>query len=492
MVEFRGITKRFPGVVALDGVSFAAAQGEVVAVIGENGAGKSTLMKILGGVDQPDSGEILLGGDRVVFRDPGDALARGIRVVYQELSVLDNLDVAGNIFLGTERRVWAALLDRREMARLSDSILARVGLACRHDTPTSSLSLAERQLVEIARALSTEVKVLVLDEPTSSLTLDETDRLLKLVGELSRDGVTTLFVSHRLDEVKRVADRVVVLRDGRLVGELFRDRVTTEAMVRLMVARDLDRSTRPVSCPKGSPRLRLHGVRTVRYPESAVTMEVAGGQVLGMAGLVGSGRSELARAVCGMDPLQGGRVEVDGRVLHGKGVRESIEASMYLVPEDRRGTGLTVEMNVTENVTLPNLAAFATCGWVNMRRERAAAQSAVEGQKVKAASLDVSVSTLSGGNQQKVVLARWLSLAPKVMVFDEPTRGIDVGSKAEIYAQMRRLASQGVAIWMVTSDMEELFAVSDRIAVMCEGRIAGEMAAEEATQEAVMKLAVGA
>jgi ribose transport system ATP-binding protein len=491
LLEFRGITKRFPGVLALENVSFAVQRGEALAIIGENGAGKSTLMKILGGVYQPDEGQILLNDERVVIHNPGEALSRGIRVIYQELSVLDNLDIASNIFLGRERLHPLGLLNSKEMEAKTTEILKRVGLNYPPRTPVSHLALAERQLVEIARALSIDVKVLVLDEPTSSLTLEETNRLLNLVRELKATGVTVLYISHRLDEVKAIADRVVVLKDGRNAGEIPHEGITHDEMVKLMVGRDLDRSAIASNAEIGKPRLTLSGVRTKRYPKQVVELEVRAGEILGMAGLVGAGRSELARAVFGIDPILSGSVSVDGQPIQLKSGRDAIDAGIYLVPEDRRGAGLIVEMGVRENISLPALTNYAGAGVINRTREASDAAVRSARFRVKTATLDTETRTLSGGNQQKVVLARWIPMGPKVMIFDEPTRGIDVGAKAEIYEEMRELARNGVAIWMISSDMEEIFSVSDRIAVLHEGRVAGYLNRDEATEETVMKLAVG-
>ena len=491
MLEFKGITKRFPGVLALEDVSFAVDSGEIVAVIGENGAGKSTLMKVLGGVYQPDEGEICLDGKPVTIRDPGDALARGIRVIYQELSVLDNIDIAGNIFLGRERQNRLGLMKSKDMEERSAAILKRINLNYPPKTPLANLSLAERQLVEIARALSADLKILVLDEPTSSLTLEETNRLLGLVEELRATGVTVLYISHRLDEVKAVADRVVVLKDGRLAGFLPKERITHEEMVKLMVGRDLDRTAIQTDVEPGDVRLKLSGVRTGRYPRESVDLEVRAGEILGMAGLVGAGRSELARAVFGIDPITEGSVLVDGKSIQLKEGRDAIDAGIFLVPEDRRGAGLIVEMNVRENISLPALDDYATVGIINRSREVSDTGERSARFGVKATSLDMEAMNLSGGNQQKVILARWIPMHPKVMIFDEPTRGIDVGAKAEIYREMRALARSGTAIWMISSDMEEIFNVSDRIAVMHSGRISGYLSREEASEEAVMRLAVG-
>ncbi|MHB8634877.1 MAG: sugar ABC transporter ATP-binding protein [Fimbriimonadaceae bacterium] len=471
-------------------MSLEVGPGEVVAVIGENGAGKSTLMKIIGGVYAADGGAIELDGAAVVFNSPSDALDRGIRVIYQELSVLDNLDIAANVFLGRERR-RGFLLDEAAMRGETTAILARIGLRLDPGRSVATLSLAERQLVEIARALSMSVRILILDEPTSSLTLEETQNLLKLVSELRAEGVAVLYVSHRLDEVRQIADRVVALRDARNAGNLTRNEVDHASMIRLMVGRDLAPNRPAGGETAGAVRLRLDKFRTLRYPAETVDLEVRAGEILGMAGLVGAGRSEMARAVFGIDRSQGDTT-IDGSHVEVGVPRDAINAGIYLVPEDRRAAGLTLEMTVRDNITLPELADLSASGLIRRRLEATFASKWCERMRVKTQSIETPVVNLSGGNQQKVVLARWLALSPKVLICDEPTRGVDVGAKAEIYAEMRALADSGVAIWMISSDMEEVLAVSDRIVVMHEGRLAGTLDRDSASEEAVMRLAVGA
>jgi ribose transport system ATP-binding protein len=489
LLSLRGVTKRFAGVAALEDVSLELAAGEVVAVIGENGAGKSTLMKVIGGVHIPDAGAVEIDGEAVAFKSPSDALARGIRVIYQELSVLDNLDIAGNVYFGREKK-RGLLLDEIGMRRETAAILKRLKLQLDPRRLVSTLSLAERQLVEIARALSMDARILILDEPTSSLTLEETQNLLELVGELRASGVAILYVSHRLDEVHQIADRVVALRDGRNAGNLAREEISHAAMIKLMVGRDLAPARNAEIGSTGVVRLSLRDFHTLRYAKQAVNLEVRAGEILGMAGLMGAGRSELARAAFGVDGYSG-TIEVDGAKVAVKSPRDAINAGVYLVPEDRRHDGLTVKMTIRENISMPDLNQLASAGLINRRSESKFATTWSERMRVKMSSVEMPVMNLSGGNQQKVVLARWLALKPKVLIFDEPTRGVDVGSKAEIYAEMRALADIGVAIWMISSDMEEVLAVSDRIAVMHEGRLVGTLDRGAASEEAVMRLAVG-
>jgi ribose transport system ATP-binding protein len=496
LLEMRGISKRFAGVQALRDVSLVVYPGEVVALLGENGAGKSTLMKVLGGVHIPDGGEIRIDGQPVTIRSVADAIRSGVSFIHQELNVLDNLDIAGNVFLGREpvRRGPLRLLDAGRMVAETQPYLDRLGLHVSADMPLDRLSLAQRQIVEVAKALSLRARILVMDEPTSSLTLTETDRLLDVVRELRTSGVAVVYISHRLDEVHQIADRAVVLRDGRNAGELERSAITHEQMIRLMVGRDLTPESRTETASEADRKdvLVLDRIRTARYPAQEVSLSVRRGEILGLAGLVGAGRTELAQAIFGVTPPRGGVLRLDGEEIRIRSPRDAIARHIYLVPEDRRACGLIVDMTIGENISLPAMDRVSTLGVIGRAREVAMTDDAARRLGVKAPSVDFLARNLSGGNQQKVVLARWLTLGPKVMIFDEPTRGIDVGAKAEIYARMRALADEGVAILMISSDMEEVLKLSDRVAVMHEGRLSGVLDRRECTEEAVMHLAVGA
>ncbi len=493
LLELVGICKRFPGVVALDDVSMSVRSGEVVGLIGENGAGKSTLMKILGGVLLADAGVIRIDGRPVAIRSVADATALGIGFVHQELNVLDNLDVAANLFLGREP-VWGGplrLIDQKKMEAASEPHLRRLGVNVSPRTTLSRLSLAQRQLVEIARALAQNARLLILDEPTSSLTLAETDRLLQTVADLREHGVSVIYISHRLGEIERCADRVVTLRDGRRAGELSHQEINHDNMVRLMVGRDLQDLYVPGSGQPRTSRLRVRGLRTAARPRQSVSFEVAGGEILGIAGLVGAGRSEMAQAIFGVDPVLAGEIWLDGQRLSIRSPRDAINAGVYLIPEDRRQTGLITEMSVRENITLPALRRYTALSLIRRDRETEAAREQSKALRIRTPSVETRVGSLSGGNQQKVVLSRWLALEPRVLIFDEPTRGIDVGAKAEIYRLMRDLAERGVAIIMISSDMEEVLGVSDRVAVMHEGAITGVLDRSQLSEEAVMSLCVG-
>jgi len=492
MLEMSGISKGFPGVAALDSVRFSVGEGELVALIGENGAGKSTLMKILAGIYRPDSGTIHLHGRPVLIRSPKESTQLGIGIIHQELEVIDTLDVAGNIFLGREP-TWAGplrLVNRKAINSEAERFLARVGLKVSPEVPLHTLSAAQKQLVEIARALSQQARLLIMDEPTSSLTLGETERLMQVVTDLRASGVSIVYISHRLDEIERLADRVVVLRDGRNAGELTRSEISRDRMVQLMVGRDLKNFYAGTAAARRRVCLELRDIRTPRYPAHTVSFAIHSGEILGLAGLIGAGRSELAGSIFGIERPVSGHVLLDGETVKIHVPQDAIRRGIYLVPEDRRNSGLLTGMTVRENITLPNLEHFSSSGLIRFRDEAAAAQASSENLKIKTPSVETPAASLSGGNQQKIVLAKWLALKPRVILFDEPTRGIDVGAKAEIYYLMRQLAADGVAILMISSDMEEILGNSDRVAVMHEGRVTGILERSDCTQEAIMRLAV--
>jgi ribose transport system ATP-binding protein len=494
ILELDRIEKRFPGVVALGGVSLSVDAGEVVAIIGENGAGKSTLMKTLGGVHQPDGGQIRVDGKPVTIGSVSDSCALGIGFVHQELNNLDNLDVAGNIYLGCEP-TWGGplkLVDRRKMEADCKQYLQRLRLDVSPRTPLASLSIAQQQLVEIAKALSQNARILILDEPTSSLTQAETDRLLQTVKELRAEGVSVLYISHRLGEIKQIADRVVALRDGRNAGGLSREQISHDNMVKLMVGREVKNTYVPPAAAAKPGVLSVRGVRTGAYPQHAVSFDVAGGEIVGFAGLVGAGRSELMQAVFGVDPMLGGQVLLNGQPIpYGSGPRAAIAAGIYLVPEDRRKTGLVTSMTIRENMTLPNVWGYTRGSLISRGLEDVGADRQVKSLRVKTPSLEARAMNLSGGNQQKVVLGKWLAMRPKVLIVDEPTRGIDVGAKAEIYRLLRELSDTGVAVVVVSSDLEEVLNISDRLAVMREGVIVGTLDRGQFSEQAVMDLAFG-
>jgi ribose transport system ATP-binding protein len=510
VLRMQGICKRFPGVTALDSVDLEAFPAEVVALIGENGAGKSTLMKIIGGIHAPDAGTIEIDGLPATIRSVRDAARYGIAFIHQELQLLDNLDIASNIFLGREK-VWGGplrLIDRKKIEAETETQLDRVGLKVSPRTLVGRLSLAQQQLVEIAKSLTWSARLLIMDEPTSSLTSVETERLFTVVADLRSRGVSIVYISHRLREIERIADRVVALCDGRNSGSLSRSEIQHDNMVRLMRPRGFPGAKAPglqgsgqyamaldsspgASAPGTLPVcLDVRKIRTRRFPAHELSFSVRRGEILGLAGLVGSGRTELARALFGIERPVSGDILIDGVPARIQSARDAINEGLFLAPEDRRASGLVVQMSVRENVTLPGLRSYSRSGIIQKSRERAVAEKGRVELNIKTPSIETPVANLSGGNQQKVVLAKWLAMKPKIILFDEPTRGIDVTAKAEIYRLMRELASRGVAIVMISSDMEEILENSDRIAVMHDGRITGILDRAGCTEEAVMRLAV--
>ncbi len=489
LLEARGLSKRFPGVKALDQVHLTLARGEVLAVIGENGAGKSTLMKILAGVLEPDAGGILLNGRPVRIDSVRTAEHHGIALIHQELNLADNLDVAANLFLGREPR-HAGFIDRPRLVADSRRYLDEVGLTCDPGRLVSTLSLGRQQLVEIAKALSTNARVLIMDEPTSSLSQHETDQLYRVVRNLRARGVSVVYISHRLGEVTALADRVLVLRDGRNAGELAKGEINHQAMVRLMVGRELGRHAR-ASFGRGTPLLEARELRTVAHPAHPLNFTLRAGEIVGIAGLVGAGRTELLQALFGINPAAGGSLVMHGRPLTVSSPLDAIRAGIALVPEDRKHQGVILEMAVRENTTLASLRRNSPGGWLRRATEIALADRLIQQLRVKTPNAAQFVQYLSGGNQQKVALAKWLALEPKILLLDEPTRGIDVGAKQEIYQMMEELAERGMAILFVSSEMEEVLRMSDRALVMHEGRISGELSRENLSEESIMELATG-
>jgi ribose transport system ATP-binding protein len=486
-----GISKGFPGVRALQDVGLHIDPGEVLAVVGENGAGKSTLMKILAGVYAPDAGAIEIDGTPVKLRTVKDAEQRGIVLIHQELNLAGHLDVAGNIFLGREP-TWGGflgLLSNRIYAE-SAAITERLGLACSPRTLVRRLSIGQQQLVEIARALSLESRLLILDEPTSSLTEHETNRLFSVLNELKQEGISILYISHRLKEVELIADRVTVLRDGRNAGELPREGINHQAIVQLMVGRELKQfyQRRRGQSEVKPPVIAAQGVRW-SPSQRGINFAIEPGEIVGMAGLMGAGRTELAETLFGARRMIAGTITIDGQPITIRKPANAIRAGIFLIPEDRRLEGLILADNVKHNVSLATLGRLSRFGFIAFGREAQLAQAMCARFKVRTPSTGQIVGNLSGGNQQKVVLAKWLSRTPRLLILDEPTRGIDVGAKSEIYALMDELAHQGAAILMISSDLEEILGMSDRVLVMHEGNLAGALQRAELTEEAIMHLA---
>ncbi|MCC6314105.1 MAG: sugar ABC transporter ATP-binding protein [Thermomicrobiales bacterium] len=495
-----GISKQFPGVKALDRVTLEVRPGECLALVGENGAGKSTLMKVLSGVYQPDEGEILLSGQPVTLHNPRQAQDLGVSIIYQEFNLMPNLTVAENIFVGREPN-RGGFVRRAEMTHQARLLLDQLGVTLPPNAVVRDLSVAEQQMVEIAKALSYDARIVIMDEPTSALTDTEVTALLEIVRGLTARGLGVIFITHRLDEVFAIADRVTVLRDGQNAGDLDIAEATPERIVRMMVGRelgDLFQKEAPAHAPDAPYVLEVRGLSRAgsRTDPSAIVLDdvnlgVRAGEIVGLAGLVGSGRTEVARAIFGADGFDRGQILIDGVPVAIKSPRDAIARGIGLAPEDRKAQALVLNLAVRENITLASLGSLVRFGFVMLEAERRRAEEFVRVLRVRTPSLEQKVVNLSGGNQQKVVIAKWLALKPRVLIVDEPTRGIDIGAKAEVHSLLHELAEQGVAILVVSSELPEVLGVSDRILVMRQGRIAGELSRTEATQEAIMTLATG-
>jgi rhamnose transport system ATP-binding protein len=481
------VSKSFGGVHALQNVHFEIFPGEVHALLGENGAGKSTLIKIMTGVYQPDAGELFLDGQPIHFANTRAAQEHGVAAIYQEPSLFPDLDIAENILVGRQPiGRWG--VDWKRMYQEAGDLLRRLGLALDPRTKARVLSVAQQQVVEIARALSINAKVLIMDEPTSSLTLGEVEELFTIVRQLRQAGTAIVFISHRLEELFALADRVTTLRDGTYVGTRAMADVTTEDLIRMMVGRTLGELFPKQAVEAGEVVLDVAGLG-VEGSFSDVSFQLRRGEILGMAGLIGAGRTNVARALFGTEPATSGTIKLDGKVVTITSPDSAMALGIGYVPEDRKEHGLVLRMSIADNITLPVVSRFATLGWLDADREIEEATAASKQLEVKMASVEQQAGELSGGNQQKVVLAKWLGTQPRVLILDEPTRGIDVGTKAAVHRLMSSLAAQGMAILMISSELPEVLGMSDRILVMREGRITGHFSRAEATQEKLMAAA---
>ena len=485
------VTRRFFGVTVLDGVSIRLNAGEVRALLGENGAGKSTLINLLSGVHRPDAGEIRLDGAPVRFARPLDADLAGISVVRQELALFPDLGIAEAIFAGHLPLTRWGLVDHRLMRARASEALARLGCALDVTRPVASLSIAEQQLVEIARALTRRSRVVIMDEPTAALSRDEVQRLHEVITQLAAEGVAILYVSHRLDEIRSLCHSYSVLRDGRLVAEGAVRDVATEDLIRAMAGRDLAPPGPAEDRPRGAPVLELRhlsGPPRGRQPRrvSDVSLTVHAGEILGLAGLVGAGRTEVARMVFGLDTPGGGEIRLAGQPFAPRSPRQAMAAGVGLVPEDRKGQSICPDRSVLENFALTGGVAPRAVGFNDRHAERARLAEFTERLGIRFARAEAAMATLSGGNQQKVILARWIARSPRLLIVDEPTRGIDVAAKAEVHALLREIVARGVAILLISSDLPEILALSDRIVTLCEGRSTGEFARADASAEAIM------
>jgi ribose transport system ATP-binding protein len=492
LLKVEGISKGFPGVQALDGVNFELDQGEVLALVGENGAGKSTLMKILSGIYTMDAGRIVIDGDEVDVNDPKVAQKLGISIIHQEMHLMPHLTVAQNIYIGREPRTGPWVREA-ELNRRTKKLLDGLNIHLRPTQSVGDLTVASQQMVEIAKALSYDhTKILIMDEPTSAISISETKVLFGLIRSLRDRGVGIVYISHRMEELRQIADRVTVLRDGQYVGTRGMDEVTDDEIIAMMVGRDISAaylSRQDVPASTGEVALSVRGLSTKNLLRD-VSFDLHKGEILGFAGLMGAGRTETARAVIGADPMSEGTIEVNGKVVRISGPEVAVRLGIGYLPEDRKRHGLMLEQDVAFNVSMASLGSNkAPLGFLREGRARRVTDSFIKALRIKTPSSRTTVKTLSGGNQQKVVIAKWLARNCDVLIFDEPTRGIDVGAKEEIYKLLNELADQGKAIIMISSELPEVLRLSHRIVVMSQGRVTGMLSPDEADQETIMKLA---
>lgn len=487
LVQMTGISKFFPGVTALDNVSFDLRKGEVHALLGENGAGKSTLMKIIGGIYQKDEGEVKIRGKTQEYSSVAQASALGIAVIHQELNMCRHLTVAENIFLGREIKK-AGIVDFREQNRRAGELLKELSLNIAPDTVLGSLPVSKQQMVEIAKALSTDADIIIMDEPSSALTERETKELFRIIKDLKGMGKGIIYISHRLEELENIVDRVTILRDGKYIKTANFSDISISEIIALMVGREITEKYPHEQTKRGKKIMEVKGISTSEVQN--ISFELYAGEILGFAGLVGAGRTELVRALFGADRITAGEVVVDDKSVKLKNPRDAVRAGIVCAPEDRKKDGLLVNLDVKENIAIANLDTLSNpVGVLSSKRERDMAERAVKELKIKTPSLRSEVKNLSGGNQQKIVVGKWLMRDAKVIIFDEPTRGIDVAAKVEIYNLMNKLKRNGIGVMFVSSELPEVLGMSDRIIVMCSGRITGELGREEATQEKIMELA---
>lgn len=492
ILRLKGVKKQFPGVMALDGVNFDLKPGEIHALVGENGAGKTTLIKIISGVYQPDSGEIIYKGRKIIIQNPRYAQDLGIVAIHQEPNLYPDLSVLENIYIGHQPTKGPyKFIDWKKMRAQAEEIFKVLKINLDLDIPVGNLNIANQQLVQIARALSQRAQVLIMDEPTSSLSQKERETLFEIVQKIRNQGVAIIYITHRLEEVFILADRVTVLRDGKYIGTYPVSEVSPQFLINLMVGRSLTHLFPKEKVEIGEPLLRVRNL-TRKNCFYDITFEVRRGEILGIAGLVGAGRSELAQAIFGIVPAEEGEIEVNGKKVNIRNPWDALAVGIAYLPEDRHRQGIIGPLKVRENISLAILEQLCKLGIISVQRERELAEEFVEQLDIRTPSVEQVVANLSGGNQQKVVLARWLASKPRIFIMDEPTRGIDVATKAEIHRLMNQFAKEGMGIVMISSELPEILGLSDRIIIMREGRIVGELVREEATQERIMSLASGA
>ena len=488
IVEMEHICKEFPGVKALDDVSFNLKAGEIMALLGENGAGKSTLVKILSGVYTRTSGDVTIFGEKVGDISPKQAQEMGVAIIHQELNMCTHLTVAENIFLGREV-TKNGLLSDREMNRRAEEVLHELRIDISPTETVGDLAVSKQQMVEIAKAISTDAKILIMDEPTSALTTKEIDDLFRIIKKLRSDGCGIIYISHRLEELQHIVDRVTIMRDGKYITSGNFSDFTMDEIITNMVGREIKEKFPKISCPVGKEIFRVERLNAGKMVRD-ISFSVREGEIVGIAGLMGAGRTETTRAIFGVDPKDSGKIVLDGKEVRIKRPADAIQHGIVLAPEDRKKDGLCTKLSIRENIGLPNLDILCSrIGIVNRKKEKVMTDKAVADLTIKLPNAEVDAASLSGGNQQKVVVAKWLARTSRIVVFDEPTRGIDVAAKVEIYNLMNALKKQGIGVLFISSEMPEILGIADRIIVMCDGRITGEVDAKNTSQEEILALA---
>lgn len=489
ILTMQGITKSYFGIKVLDDVDFDLKAGEVHSLVGENGAGKSTLMKILSGVIEKDNGVISLKGQETIFNNPHEAQGSGISIVHQEGSLISYLTATQNIWLGREVvRKFSRIINNRELHKKTEQIMNRIAPEIPLDLPVKHLSAAHKQLIEIAKAISLEANIIIMDEPTSSLTDRETEKLFEIIRRLTHEDKAIIYVSHRMKEIFAISDRITVLKDGKKAGTLSREEATYNNLIQMMIGRDLTNLFARSDKPLGPVMLGVEGLSGTGFTD--ISFEVRKGEVVGIAGLVGSGRTELVRAIFGADRVTHGRIYLEGKRVDISTPKDGVNACIGLVPEDRKEQGLVLDMSIKDNMAIGSLKSMSKMGFVNSRRQDRACSELVSKLNIKLADMNAKVKSLSGGNQQKVVVAKWLMQQPKVLILDEPTRGIDVGAKAEMYSIIDQLACQGLAVLIISSEQQELLGICDKILVLKQGRLSGELSNKEFSEERIMHLMI--
>ena len=483
IIKAEGISKHFGGIKALDNVRLEIRKGEVHAVVGENGAGKSTLMNIFGGIVKRDQGSVLYKGREVNFEEPIESISAGIGIIHQELAMLPDLNVIENVFMGRMNSRLGCVL-WKEMEQKTSELLGEVGLEINPYTLVNDLSISQRQLVEIAKALSLETSLIIMDEPNSSLTEVETERLFQVIEDLKKKDISIIYVSHKIEEVLHISDRITVLRDGHYIGTVDREKTSLEQLIRMMVGRELKREAKRSRVQEAETVLEVQNLTGERFKK--VNFTVRKGEIVGFAGLVGAGRSEVARAIFGADSFISGEILLDGKPVRFSSPAEAIKHGLAMLPEDRKKLSLFIELSIHLNMSLVELANFSTAGIINQSKVDREMNNFIDILDIKLGSLDAPVSSLSGGNQQKIVLSRWLATNPRLLILDEPTHGIDVGAKAEIYKLMRSLTQKGISIILISSELPEIMSMADRVVVMREGSVTGIMDHEEMSEDAIM------